>query len=454
MVILYLRDGFYVQSAGKNIMKSRLINLLFVFFVSGTTSFLYTLGIHIHQVNNISATFAYLWIIPFPLGLVSLIGIIYHGFPKVPSTTQPRPIGSLVFRVVTRGKNIEAVTETISHLDNVITQFILHYDFPQFAIEVVSDNELDIPSTITPTQLIVVPQEYQTLHHAKYKARALQYALEVSSATDEDYIIHLDEETQVNEQTILGIIEFIASHPNKVIGQGVIEYSRTLRSYPLQTLADSIRVADDLGRFRLSFKLGKCFFGMKGSFVIIKSSDEKQIGFDIGPSNSITEDAYFALKAMQLGYKFSFINGFMHEQSPFTLHDFIKQRQRWFKGIWLVLQDKDLSLKTRLALTQSFLLWMLSPLVLVATLTNMLYPSYINPIVRLLGTFTFACYIFFYLYGYIISHIYNQKKKDYKRVIIYGILQIVGIPLFSLMETVSVVGALLSRDQGFYVVKK
>ena len=65
----------------------------------------------------------------------------------------------------------------------------------QWQIEVVSDNPLAIASADGQAYLILVPTDYQPPGGARYKARALHYALSASPATDDDWIIHLDEET-------------------------------------------------------------------------------------------------------------------------------------------------------------------------------------------------------------------------------------------------------------------
>ena len=38
----------------------------------------------------------------------------------------------------------------------------------------------------------------------------------------------------------------------------------------------------------------------------------------------------------------------MLEKSPFDLLDFLKQRRRWFHGLWLTALKRDLKLRTRL----------------------------------------------------------------------------------------------------------
>ena len=84
---------------------------------------------------------------------------------------------------------------------------------------------------------------------------------------------------------------------------------------------------------------------MKGSYVVTKAKVEKAVSFDNGLAGSIAEDAYFAIKAMDQGYTFGFIEGEMWEKSPFSFKDFTKQRKRWMQGIYLVATDSKLSFK-------------------------------------------------------------------------------------------------------------
>ena len=93
------------------------------------------------------------------------------------------------------------------------------------------------------------------------------------------------------------------------IGQGVIKYGchENPPNY-LTTLADSIRVADDFGKFRVQYELHEPLIGMHGSFVVCQTAVEAAIGFDHGISGSITEDAYFALVARAEGVKVRWID--------------------------------------------------------------------------------------------------------------------------------------------------
>ena len=125
-----------------------------------------------------------------------------------------------------------------------------------FQIEIVTDKEISIQNL--PAHMIrqiVVPSTYRTKSGALYKSRALQYALEptVNQLSPEDFIIHLDEETLLTENSIRGILNFVASNEYD-IGQGLITYANdTIVNY-LTTLADSMRVGVDLGCLRFCLK--------------------------------------------------------------------------------------------------------------------------------------------------------------------------------------------------------
>ncbi len=128
-----------------------------------------------------------------------------------------------------------------------------------------------------------MPSSYHTKSGALNKSRALQFALEeeVNILSDDDWLVHLDEETLLTESSLRGILNFVADgkHP---FGQGLITYANspvhfkslwTTLQNRICTVADSFRVADDMGKLRCQFKMfHKPLFGWKGSFVVTKVS--------------------------------------------------------------------------------------------------------------------------------------------------------------------------------------
>merc|ERR1712240_30118 len=156
------------------------------------------------------------------------------------------------------------------------------------------------------------------------------------------------------------------------IGQGIITYgmlpapisnSFTLFQHHICTVADSGRVSDDMGKNSAQFKLlHRPYFGMKGSYVVTKFEAEQDVTWDFGPEGSVAEDAWFGLRAIERGYTIDFIEGDMLEKSPFTFYDFIKQRQRWMQGLFMVAYYSPMKWRTKIFLLMSVSAWMISPL--------------------------------------------------------------------------------------------
>merc|ERR1712147_522974 len=74
---------------------------------------------------------------------------------------------------------------------------------------------------------------------------------------------------------------------------------------------------------------------MKGSFVVANQRVEQLVSWDLGPVLSLTEDAAFNMRALsEFNIGTAWIDAFMYEQSPFGLKDFVRQRDRWFRGVW------------------------------------------------------------------------------------------------------------------------
>ena len=246
----------------------------------------------------------------------------------------------------------------------------------------------------------MVDSTYKCKSGALNKARALQFCLEEDKnfLNDEDWIVHLDEETLLTEASVKGILNFITAGKHS-FGQGVITYANNPPQFNsfvkylqnrICTVADSIRVADDFGklRFQLTY-LNKPIFGWKGSYVVcnvsifekeqiekyyqvlvvvhqlyfwlkihisisfFQAGAERKISFDWGLAGSKAEDCFFGMVALDRGYTFDFIEGEMNEKSPFTFTDFIKQRKRWIQGFYLVCTSDQIPIRSKFLLTMS-----------------------------------------------------------------------------------------------------
>jgi len=190
------------------------------------------------------------------------------------------------------------------------------------------------------------------------------------------------------------------------IGQGAIMYGRGENAHWLCTLADSTRVADDFGKFRLCYqKAHKAMFGMHGSFVVARNDLEQAVTFDHGLAGSITEDSYFILVASdKFGVRINWIDALMYEQSPFSAVDFAKQRSRWFCGIFLcvIADSSEIGLKWRLGMAYLNMLWMISFVSALVMLAISPFFAYFGfPYVLWISRFAV---VWFYMLGFFLTY--------------------------------------------------
>uniref|UniRef100_A0A1A9Z8J8 Glycosyltransferase 2-like domain-containing protein n=1 Tax=Glossina pallidipes TaxID=7398 RepID=A0A1A9Z8J8_GLOPL len=281
----------------------------------------------------------FLTFLTLPQVLFNFCGLIfYNAFPeKVVLKGSPLLAPFICIRVVTRGDFPDLVKTNV--LRNMNT--CLDTGLENFLIEVVTDKAVNLAHHRRIRE-IVVPKEYKTRTGALFKSRALQYCLEdnVNVLNDNDWIVHLDEETLLTENSVRGIINFVldGKHP---FGQGLITYANENVVNWLTTLADSFRVSDDMGE--------------------------------------------------------------MYEKSPFTLLDFLQQRKRWLQGILLVVHSKMIPFKHKLLLGISVYSWVTMPLSTSNIVFAGLYPIPCPNLVDFVCAFIAAVNIYMYVFGVIKS---------------------------------------------------
>lgn len=367
----------------------------------------------------------------------------------------PLPIDELItiphlcFRVVTRGLYPELVQNNVR--SNLMT--CIESGLTNFSIEIVTDVDIHMSEQDDRIRQIVVPIGYESSTRARFKARALQYALEpgTSPVQDEDYVVHLDEETIITKNVINGIINF-ALDGKHAFGQGVITYANIGIVNLFTTLADSFRVADDMGKIQFTLgALHRPIFGWKGSFVVTRCDAEKDVSFDHGENGSIAEDCYFSMIAYKKGYTFNFIQGEMYEKSPFTLMDLIRQRKRWLQGIWLVVGSSNIPWKTKIFLAISLYSWLTLPITSLS-LINIFVEVPCSYYLRPFGTFCFSMTVYMYLFGLVKS--IDLKNRPVSILITCVIAQLLTIGLYSIVENIVVIWGVFSNKHTFYIVKK
>lgn len=213
-----------------------------------------------------------LTLLTLPQVLFNFFGLVfYNAFPdKVVVNGSPLLAPFICIRIVTRGDFPDLVKANVTRNMNTCKDAGLE----NFMMEVVTDKAINLGTTNRQITEIVVPKDYKTKSGALFKSRALQYCLEdsVNVLNDNDWIVHLDEETLLTDNCVRGIINFVldGKHP---FGQGLITYANENVVNWMTTLADSFRVSDDMGKLRLQFKLfHKPLFSWKGSYVVTQVS--------------------------------------------------------------------------------------------------------------------------------------------------------------------------------------
>jgi beta-1,4-mannosyltransferase len=352
---------------------------------------------------------------------------------------------TLVISYVSRGNNDVALRRAITTSRLVLDKMGVNY-----IIEAVTD----IVVSSGADRNIVVPADYQTANGARYKARAMHFASQCRPVDRDSYILHMDEESVLTSEVIIGISNHIKI-PGLSIGQGEIKYNaHNYGGNILITSIDAIRTGDDLGRFRFQYKLfGRPLFGMHGSFFVVPSLLEHRIGFDLGGKGSITEDAYFALIASDLGVPFRWVEGFIREQSPFSLMELLKQRRRWITGLKLLMFDRNVSRKQRIMLGVNMTLWRLAWIGPIVTFWNVVAGgSVVSTPFRFSAAILAAMVGAVYMVG-AYRNVIGIKMRTSKQVFIWLAAGLLA-PISCLVEGSAVIYSIISPVKIFEVVNK
>uniref|UniRef100_A0A0A9Z343 Beta-1,4-mannosyltransferase egh n=1 Tax=Lygus hesperus TaxID=30085 RepID=A0A0A9Z343_LYGHE len=403
----------------------------------------------------IGTTFLYilrlLAFLPLPHILLNFCGLVFfNAFPdKVVIRGSPLLAPFICIRIVTRGDYPQLVrTNVYRNLTKCIDAGLEH-----FMIEVVTDKALNLPKDRRVVET-VVPTNYRTKSGALFKSRALQYCLEegVNSLAPTDWIVHLDEETILTDNSVRGILNFVLDGKSQ-FGQGLITYANEEVVNWVTTLADSFRVADDMGKLRAQFLFfRKPILSWKGSYVVTQVKAEQEVSFDNGLDGSVAEDCFFAMKAFKEGYSFNFIEGEMWEKSPFTLMDFVQQRKRWLQGILLVVHSKVLPWKTKMFLAISCYSWVTMPLSTSNVVLASLCPIPCPPLMDFVCAFIGAVSIYMYIFGVIKS--FSLYRFGFLKFTLCIIGALATIPVNVVIENIAVIWGLFGKKHKFYVVKK
>jgi cellulose synthase/poly-beta-1,6-N-acetylglucosamine synthase-like glycosyltransferase len=258
--------------------------------------------------------------------------------------------------------------------------------------------------------IVLTPKSFKCIAIAK--GRAMEYFIR-EKVNNGNWYVFIDDDNHILDTKFLNEITYYAIH-GYVMGNGQL-IARKGRSN-ICYVADSLRYFDDIMIFRFATGLLKdCITGCHGEMFICDGKTLKDIGFD---RKSITEDFSFGCEVSRRNLKVWQSETLISVQSPHSIGDFIKQRNRWYVGMKEDIKTAGYKVKIfhgirlrdwELSIIGS---WTLFPLFLI--FDNI--PVWLQ---------LFDCIgLFYFLYVYTVGALSIKEKW-----------LIFAMPLFSLMET-------------------
>ncbi len=297
---------------------------------------------------------------------------------------------------------------------------------------------------------MTVPEDYSTTNNAKYKARALHYAVEQREKNGENtadiWVYHLDDESMITKQGLLSILDHIdnnqepiaeglITYPNKIdVGSKIVKYLDAVRPTFCYTCCAMLK------------SKGKPDW-LHGSNLLLRADIEKDIGWDF--PNTCAEDSLFGYVAYKkYGGIFGWHGGVLEEQSPFTFSDFIKQRQRWIKGNLENLSR--LGIWDKAKATYRMTSWFLGAVSFFTLIPSLIikqsYPGYLTPFFILDTVILFGVYQ--------IGLEMNFSKVSKKQRIREHLAVLVLSPILWFLEAIPMALYFFRKAPKFYVIKK
>jgi egghead protein (zeste-white 4 protein) len=407
----------------------------------------------------------FLWFTGALVAVTNIIGLLLFGTPHKKNKQNLTLLADkgwnaskkLIVVFVSRGDNYQALERSIVATANLLDKYKVNY-----RLDVVTDSMVEDKHSHNHQVIYhVVPKEYSTKHGSRYKARALHYVVErhaeelLHDTKHDTWVLHLDEESRLHESAIAGIHRFINNPKNKnAVGQGEIKYNAYgYGKNWLITAMDSIRSGDDLGRFRFQYNLfQKPLFGMHGSYILMPGKLEQKYGFDLGGKGSITEDAYFAIKCSSDGYAFKWVDGYIQEQSPYSLGAIIQQRRRWYCGLMYLAFDGSVKFSSRIMMMINMLLWTVAWLGPIVTLINLIFGGYFPTVLIIIAALLQGFYTSVYMIG--LWHNLEDVKMSFLRKFSLYVTTFLLIPVANAIEGIAVFYGIVKPVKHFAIVHK
>lgn len=397
------------------------------------------------------------WSLPFGLSTMVLMGafLAHRDIKKtVNETSIPAQVGSdtlLIVQLPTIGRFdvIESLQRVVASCEASLPRF-----FANVRIDVIAEERSEARLQLLAlasqyTAVHFVENSYRTFNGTERKARANCWAndhrIQQGEAGDNVWILHMDDDTGIGEDTAREMARFIHTNPAgrrnaKHLVQGVLTYPRQYAVNGLTWLADAVRPSSDLSIFRLLTGGGSPLAGAHGELLLVRSSIERQIGWDFGRKLSITEDANFALLfAAKFPGRSAWFAARCYGGSPATMKDLMTQRKRWARGLLHVVCNPALPIKQRALLGYAMSTWVVGPMqhiffvLLIAALSGDMNTSPVTPLAIIAWAANMASGVWLYVEGLMA----NTRASGNVRPKLRHWLGLLLMPYFSLVEGIA-----------------
>ncbi|MFE2725146.1 glycosyltransferase family 2 protein [Kitasatospora sp. NPDC059327] len=424
------------------------------FYLSFLIIFSFSLWAYVPNPTPLGWAITILWGMPVFGVLIGFQGVLMvrRRLRKADRMTPAAPAEDdyLIVLVPTIGRH-----DTYPALERSVLSYVDHLPayFPWMRVDILTEEgcaageKIDDLAARNPLiRVVTVPKVYQTPNGTKFKARANHYShelrIEEGEAEDDVWVLHMDDDTGVGPDTAAAVAQFInrqrrAGDDAKHMAQGILTYPRENAVSTFTWLADAIRPADDIARFRAMTGTGTPIAGVHGELLLVRSSVEATIGWDFGP-DTIVEDAQMALNfCVRYPGRSDWFNGRCYGASPAGMKDFLKQRERWAWGLVALCFNKTIPLRFRLFIGMGMVSWVLGPLqhvglvLLIAWFTGTMNTSPVTQSVVLIWSINFAYVIWTYWEGLRLNVV---GSADHRRKWWEPMAVVAAIPLFSLLE--------------------
>ena len=242
-------------------------------------------------------------------------------------------------RSKTRAANVEIVIVSVatSNVRNSLKETALNIEKLGLKSYLLVDEGAELIPELPKENLVVVPKSYKPFLVAK--GRAMNYFVENHVQANKWYGF-VDDDNLVLDDAFLFEIPYYEERG--YVAMNAFLKMRRGRS-TLTYVMDSIRVFEEFATFKFFTGLiGKPYAGLHGELICVKGETLKEIGYD---HKTITEDFRFSCELVKRGCKTWQSKTRISLKSPNNLHDLMRQRARWFRGIILDLRNAATSMK-------------------------------------------------------------------------------------------------------------